>query len=134
MIMRKVAGFLALGLLGGLIGTQLPGATDSYQLKVIGLPAVAQQALVSSGAHITQQGSVAVVEGRSKKAAFQALSQAHLLVQGYYDKCWEELEACEDGGVEVNAVRVEQELDNAELGLSVIEQAMQQLDPSLITP
>jgi len=29
---------------------------------------------------------------------------------------------------------VEQQLENAELGLSVIEQAMQQLDPSLITP
>lgn len=132
--MRKVAGFLALGLLGGLIGTQLPGATDSYQLKVVGLPAVAQQALEKTGAHIEHQGSLAVIKGRSKGAAVEALSHAHFEVQLQYDRAWQELEAIENGDLDGNETQVEQQLDNADLGLSVIEQALQQLDPTVITP
>lgn len=132
--MRKVAGFMALGLLGGLIGTQLPGATDGYQLKVVGLPAVAQQALAASGAQVTQEGSLAIVEGRSKKAALDALAQAHYQVQGAYDQAWRDLEAIDSGAADLNEARAEQQLDSADLGLSVIEQVMQELDPSVITP
>ncbi len=91
--MRKVAGFIALGLLGGLIGTQLPGQqSGECRLKIVGLPAVAREVLEARGAHITQQDAVSIVEGASKEATFQALSFSHVVLEAQYNCAYHNLQ------------------------------------------
>ncbi len=152
--MRKVAGFIALGLLGGLIGTQLPGEqTEGCRLKVVGLPSVAREVLETRGAHVTQQDAVSIVEGASKEATFQALSFSHVVLEAQYNCAYHNLQALESdddllqvrydaarGTVEnvviadVNELQEEAALDQTDLGMMVVEKAMKQLDPTLVIP
>lgn len=91
--MRKVAGFIALGLLGGLIGTQLPGEqTERCRLKVVGLPAVAREVLETRGAHVTQQDAVSLIDASSKEALFQSLSFSHVVLEAQYSAAFHNLQ------------------------------------------